>query len=191
MSEGPSRAENDQVESILLAEYSALRTEIERRCNIQWSLFALQVTTAGAIASLAIARTSNLALLLLIPLSSFMFGFRYILHDVHIDLIAQYVRESLSGRLGNNLNWDTWKKSAIADNAYRAWFSPTGWKLTHPTRLAFEGLAILALIATAVGAAYHLLTRDYAWPVIAGLTAGWLLGVAVTWVLHRAFEKRS
>ena len=34
MSEGPSRAENDQVESILLAEYSALRTEVERRCNI-------------------------------------------------------------------------------------------------------------------------------------------------------------
>jgi len=55
MGEGPSRAENDQVESILLAEYSALRTEVERRCNIQWSLFALQVTTAGAIASLAIS----------------------------------------------------------------------------------------------------------------------------------------
>ena len=72
MGEGPSRAENDQVESILLAEYSALRTEVERRCNIQWSLFALQVTTAGEIASLAISRTSNLALLLLIPLASFL-----------------------------------------------------------------------------------------------------------------------
>jgi hypothetical protein len=50
---------------IMLAEYAALRAEIERRATAQWSVFALQLASAGAIASVAISAPSNLALLLL------------------------------------------------------------------------------------------------------------------------------
>src|SRR3569623_2109612 len=69
---------------VALAEFSALRAEIERRAGVQWNVFALQVTTAGAISSVALSRATNAALLLLIPLSSYMFGSRYILHAHHI-----------------------------------------------------------------------------------------------------------
>jgi hypothetical protein len=94
-----SAAESQVDSQIMLAEYTALRAEIDRRAQVQWNVFALQVTSAGAVASLAIASASRFALLLIIPLSSYMFGSRYVLHDFHIKLIQRYIRESLSPRL--------------------------------------------------------------------------------------------
>jgi hypothetical protein len=44
----------------MLAEYSALRSEVDRRANIQWSVLALQITSAGVIASLAISRPADI-----------------------------------------------------------------------------------------------------------------------------------
>src|SRR5208283_2253138 len=41
-------------DQVMLAEYSALRSEVDRRVNLQWNVVALQVTSAGVIASLAI-----------------------------------------------------------------------------------------------------------------------------------------
>ena len=90
-----------QVEGqIMLAEYAALRSEVDRRATVQWNVLALQLTSAGVIASLAISHASEIALLLVIPLSSYMLGSRYILHDFHLKLISRYIRDSLSGRLG-------------------------------------------------------------------------------------------
>ena len=85
---------------IMLAEYAALRAEVDRRATVQWSVLALQLTSAGVIASLAIATASQIVLLLVVPLSSYMLGSRYILHDFHLKLISRYIRDSLSGRLG-------------------------------------------------------------------------------------------
>jgi hypothetical protein len=48
----------------MLAEYAALRAEAERRAGIQWNVFALQVTSAGAIAGLTLSAASGFALLL-------------------------------------------------------------------------------------------------------------------------------
>src|SRR5262249_22557881 len=97
------------VTPILLAEYSAFRAEIERRGNVQWNVFALQISSAGAISGLAISAAASYALLLVIPFSSYMLGSRYILHDFHIKLIQRYIRESLSGRLSGELHWEQWK----------------------------------------------------------------------------------
>jgi hypothetical protein len=143
----PASHEVLQIEcQIMLAEYSALRTEIDRRANVQWNVYALQLASAGAISSLAVSAASNVALLLIVPLSSYMLGSRYILHDFHIKLIQRYIRESLSGRLRGKLEWERWKRD-FADVSDRRWFKITGWTLLHPTRLAFQGIAILALIA--------------------------------------------
>ena len=103
--DGPGVSGGDsQIDSqIMLAEYSALHAEVERRAHLQWNVFALQVTSAGAISSLAISSGSNIALLLIIPLSSYMLGSRYILHDFHMKLIRKYIRESLSSRLQGQL----------------------------------------------------------------------------------------
>ena len=158
--QGASSSHGDlQIEyQIMLTEYSALRTEIDRRANVQWHVYALQLASAGAVSSLAISSASNVALLLIIPLSSYMLGSRYILHDFHIKLIQRYVRESLSGRLRGKLERERWKKE-FSDVGDRRWFSVTGWNLVHPTRLAFEGVAILALVAVLFSAARTWWTR--------------------------------
>jgi hypothetical protein len=104
-------AEAQVASRIMLAEYAALRTEVDRRATVQWNVLALQLTSAGVIASLAISRASDIALLLVIPLSSYMLGSRYILHDFHLKLISRYIRDSLSGRLGGHLAWENWKIS--------------------------------------------------------------------------------
>jgi hypothetical protein len=110
-------AEPPAASQIMLAEYAALRTEVDRRAAIQWNVLALQLTSAGVIASLAISRTSEIALLLVIPLSSYMLGSRYILHDFHLKLISRYIRDSLSGRLQGHLAWESWKISQITTEA--------------------------------------------------------------------------
>jgi hypothetical protein len=59
---------------VMLAEYAALRVEVDRRATVQWNVLALQLTSTGLIASLAISHASEIALLLVIPLSSYMLG---------------------------------------------------------------------------------------------------------------------
>jgi hypothetical protein len=178
-------------DQILLAEFTALRAEIERRTTIQWNIFALQIASAGAVGSLAIASASQTVLLLVIPLSSYMFGSRYILHDYHIKLIHKYIRDTLSVGLRGKLAWERHKEEALAHESSRGWFTATAWKLTHPTRLAFEGVAILALASVALAALYNWGNERPSWYLILAFILMWLLGVLVTYFLHRSFNQAS
>lgn len=180
----------DDVTQILLAEYAALRAEAERRTTIQWNVVALQLASAGAITSLAIAAAGNVALLLIVPLMSYMLGNRYILHDVHLKLIRRYIRDSLSTRLSGQLQWEGWRDQELAPEVARQrWFTATGWNPLHPTRLAFQGVALLALVG-ALGAGIFLwITRSPSWYVIAGFALGWLIDALATVFLHRAFDR--
>ena len=176
----------------VLADYSALRAEVERRANVQWNVFALQVASAGAIGSVALSTTSNIALLLLIPLASFMLGNRYILHDYHIKLIHRYISDSSSPRLHGNFKWEQWKSREMAPDAgKRRWFAGTGWNLLHATRLAFGGVAALALASAAVAAAYAWRTKAPEWYLVLGFAALWILGALATYSLNRSFGSSS
>lgn len=42
--------DGNPLNAVALAEYTALRSEIERRCTIQWNVVALQISSAGTIA---------------------------------------------------------------------------------------------------------------------------------------------
>ncbi len=176
---------------IMLAEYSALRTEIDRRANVQWNVYALQLASAGAISSLAISAASNVALLLIIPLASYMLGSRYILHDFHIKPVHRYVRESLSDRLRGKLQWEHWKEREFSEARDRPLFRVAGWNVAHPTRLAFQGVAILALVAVLLSAANTWWTRHPHWSLILGFAVIWILGAAVTCRLHRSFNRST
>lgn len=183
-------AEPQVASQIMLAEYAALRTEVDRRAAIQWNVLALQLTSAGVIASLAISRTSEIALLLVIPLSSYMLGSRYILHDFHLKLISRYIRDSLSGRLQGHLAWESWKISQIMTKAGpRGWLTPAAWNLLHPTRLAFEGVAWLALLTAALAAAYSWRDNTPAWGLVLGFALLWILGALSTYFLHKSFNR--
>jgi hypothetical protein len=183
-------AESQAASQIMLAEYAALRAEVDRRAAIQWNVLALQLTSAGVIASLAISRTSEIALLLVIPLSSYMLGSRYILHDFHLKLISRYICDSLSGRLQGHLAWESWKISQITTTAGpRGWLTPAAWHLLHPTRLAFEGVAWLALLTAALAAAYSWRDNTPAWGLVLGFAMLWFLGALSTYFLHKSFNR--
>ena len=159
---------------------------------MQWNVLALQLTSAGVIASLAISHASDIALLLVIPLSSYMLGSRYILHDFHLKLISRYIRDSLSGRLQGHLAWESWKVSQItADTGPRGWLAPAAWNLLHPTRLAFEGVAWLALLTAVLAAAYSWRDNAPAWGLILGFALLWILGALGTYFLHRSFNRSA
>jgi hypothetical protein len=187
-----STAEPDRTAPTKLAEFTALRAEIERRANVQWNVFALQITSAGAIAGLAISSASNSALLLLVPFSSYMFGGRYILHDFHIKLIQRYIDESLSPRLEGELQWPGWKREKTTSAAtQRPWFGVVTWRTVHPTRLAFEGVATLSLIGAAIALIYLGISAGIDWYAPAGIAVVWILGLILTWLLHRSFNRAS
>lgn len=180
----------DDVTQILLAEYAALRAETERRATTQWNVVALQLASAGAITSVAVAAAANIALLLIVPLMSYMLGHRYVLIDVHLKLIRRYIKDSLSTRLSGQLQWEGWRDQELAPVVARQrWFTATGWNPLHPTRLAFQGVALLAL-AGALGAGIFLwITRSPSWYVIAGFALGWLIDALATIFLHRSFNR--
>jgi len=185
-------AEAQAASQVMLAEYAALRTEVDRRATVQWNVLALQLTSTGVIASLVISHGSDIALLLVVPLSSYMLGSRYILHDFHLKLISRYVRESLSGRLQGHLAWESWKISQITSGAGpRGWLTPTAWNLLHPTRLAFEGIAWLALLTAALAAAYSWRDQAPAWGLILGFALLWVLGALGAYSLHRSFNRSA
>ncbi|SMD26974.1 hypothetical protein [Kibdelosporangium aridum] len=59
----------------------------------------------------------------------------------------------------------------------------------HPTRLAFQGVAVLALVG-ALGAGIFLwITRSPSWYVIAGFAVGWLIDTLATVFLHRSIVR--
>jgi hypothetical protein len=178
--------------SVLLAEYGALRAELDRRATLQWNVVALQISSAGIVVSLAISKTSLHPLLLLLPLSSYVFGSRYILHDYHIKLVERYIRRSLSRRLDGNLQWEKWKRRQTMSPRVRA-STPRAvhWNALHPTRLTFEGLAFVALVAAAVAAFVDWRATAPAWHVAAGLALWWALGVIALVALHVSFRRSS
>ncbi|MGW4527638.1 hypothetical protein [Amycolatopsis sp. NPDC004378] len=174
--------------TIMLAEYSALRSETERRSTIQWSVFALQIASAGAIISVAIASATQFVLLLVVPLSSYMLGNRYLLHDFHLKLIHRYIRDDLNPRLSGNLLWQSWRDEQLKrETEPRRWFTATGWNPGHPTQLAFAGIAALALAGALIAGIFLWATRAPAWYVVTGYGLACLVDALATLQLYRTF----
>jgi hypothetical protein len=65
------------------------------------------------------------------------------------------------------------------------------WNALHPTRLTFEGLAFVALVAAAVAAFVDWRATAPAWHVAAGLALWWALGVIALVALHVSFRRSS
>ena len=92
-----------------LAEFVALRQEVERRNNIQHALFVLQITTAGAVFSFSAASARHGGFLLIIPISSYMLCARYVDQQYGTQRAALYIKDELSGRVPGGLGWESWQ----------------------------------------------------------------------------------
>src|SRR5262245_5953103 len=126
-----------------LAEFAALRNEIDTSTKGQMQLFTVQLTVAGAIFGFVLSHRGLIALLLVVPISSYLLGARYINLESSMLLAGRYITENLSDRVPGGLGWEAWWRAQ-----HRKTEGLQGWAL--PLWLNFPGAAMLALGWSAV-----------------------------------------
>jgi hypothetical protein len=161
-----------------LAEFVALRQEIERRSTAAHTLMALQLTTAAVVFSFAAAAPSRGGLLVIIPFSSYLISTKYT-DELHFTfLAAQYITTELSPRIPGGLGWEPWLH-AHADQS----------RTQRALRLAGLWLAFPAVSgAAAVWAATYFYSSSHLSPAqVSAVTALWIASLASVpvsgWVL--------
>lgn len=119
---------------LLIAEFGALRTEILQRGNMQWSVFALQLTAAAVVFSFSLSNSSHTGFLLILPLVTWALSGRYVSQHIAIQRLGRYIREVLEPKSEGNLSWESWSKSDRS----------AMWSLTwlNPMYFAFPGVAL-------------------------------------------------
>ena len=69
---------DDITRECVLAEFTALRQEVERRRSLQHNLFVLQLTFSAAVFSFALADQKRVLLLLIVPVVTYMLCGRFV-----------------------------------------------------------------------------------------------------------------
>jgi hypothetical protein len=150
---------------IVLAEFNALRAEIIARQASAQSLLSIQLTAAGALFSLALSGAGRAAVLLVLPLITYMLAGRAVAHSYACLSIGTYIRTQLSPWVSGGLGWEQWIRS------HRS--SPKRYRGLDPQLISFPGISVLALL----GSLPYLASQT--WSVTAMiLWTAWLIGVA-------------
>lgn len=84
---------------VVLAEFSALRQEIQDRSGAANTLLNLNITATGTVAGLVLSQRVNPVLLLLLPFLSSALGLLYLDQALNIKNIGAYIKEELKPRL--------------------------------------------------------------------------------------------
>jgi hypothetical protein len=156
-----------------LAEFVALRTEIERRATIQWHVLALQITIAGAVFGFALSGGRREVLLLVIPVTTYMTFGRYITHAVFVTLISRYIHIELSPRVPGGLRWEEWR-AANASEAGLGIFTRL-----HFAGVAYPGVATLAVGAFVIAAVQTELAAGKAWVTVVAVLVMLVINVVL------------
>ena len=172
-----------------LAEFTALRQEMERRATAQSNLLTLQLTISGAIFSFALSDPARRAFLLILPISTYMLCGRYAAQHAAIAGIATYIRESLSDRVPGGLHWERWLL-----RHRRPHLPVISW--VEPLSITFPGVAVLSLAWVSPQVLAGNWSADLGTRV--GLVGLWLLGIGATvasirlvWVVRQRFWLRQ
>ncbi|SCF34978.1 hypothetical protein GA0070618_5577 [Micromonospora echinospora] len=165
----PTAAEDDGHEGPL-AEFSALRLEIQERVKAQQQMLSLQLTVSAAIFGFAISRPGMTALLLIMPFTSYLLCGRLVAQHFGTLRVAEYITAELSGRVPGGLGWEEWLRRRQPSN-------PHLLGSTLPLLLTFVATSVFALGWT-VG--YVFLRGDVDIAPRIGLAAVWTLGMAAT-----------
>jgi hypothetical protein len=108
---GSSRTSTSEVQ-FLLSEYSALRTELLKRIEMQFQLVSLAILIAGTIITFSIPKdlNSNLNLtlsLLVYPLFATFLAISWSQHDVRNRQIGIYIKDVIEAKLvGDGVGWE-------------------------------------------------------------------------------------
>lgn len=152
-----------------LAEFGALRNEIDSLWKAQMQFFTLQLTIAGASFSFVLSHSGYTALLLVVPVVSYLLAARYFNLEISILLIGRYIKDDLSDRIPGGLRWEAWWR---AQDRTREGIQ--GW--AAPLWVTFPGAAVLALAWSAVA----FTIQRPPMPTSAGLVVVWLTEILLT-----------
>jgi hypothetical protein len=84
----------------ILAEYNALRFEIQNRSNSQSHILEIHLTTLALIIGFILSYPQHLKLLILvIPIESSIFGLWYLFHKFSIEEIGDHIRTKIEPRV--------------------------------------------------------------------------------------------
>lgn len=120
-----------------LAEFGALRTEIENRAQRQQNLLTLQITAVAAIFSFALSQSRYTGILLTVPVISYLFCGRYASQHYGMARVGVYILDELSDRIPGGLHWEQW----IRTQGQRT-DRTTNW--TIPLLLTFPGSSLIS-----------------------------------------------
>jgi hypothetical protein len=153
-----------------LAEFVALRQEIERRNLVQHALFVFQLTASGAIISFALAGSGHTEFLLIIPISTYMLCARYVEQQYGIQRVARYIKDELSPRIPGGLGWETWQ---LANSRF---VRGSTIRRINALMIMFPAIGLCAVVWTTGTVFGNVLRLNAAQRV--GVVSVWLLGVA-------------
>lgn len=99
------------ISNIRVAEYSALREEIQRKVDTQFQVVSLTLLVAGTFLSLGLTGTVNHLVLLVYPIIATFLAAEWTHKSVSILLIARYIRDKYEQTEGGP-EWETWVRDA-------------------------------------------------------------------------------
>ena len=152
-----------------LAEYAALRGEMDSRAKFQQQILALQLTLVSAVFAVGLSKPVPAGILLTVPLSTYLLCGRYVGQRTALRRIARYITDELSPRVPDGLGWDAWSAANRRPERMVDWFIPL--------LIAFPGAGLLALGWT-VPVTFSSAGRA-AWQSL-GIGLVWLVGAFAT-----------
>ncbi|MEV6926404.1 hypothetical protein AB0M46_18160 [Dactylosporangium sp. NPDC051485] len=149
-----------------LAEFAALRREIDRRAVAQQQIFVLQVLSAGALFVIAFWHVSWAPWLLIVPFSSCLLCTASAAQAAAIATIIEYIRDVLEPTI-EGLGWERYRQQVPYPFPFP--------RSSHPNLLLFGEVPGLALVL-----GLKPLFLDGGEVPVPGYLAAWLVGVLVT-----------
>ncbi|MDT3396890.1 hypothetical protein RKE29_09570 [Streptomyces sp. B1866] len=156
---------------LLIVEYEQVKEEQRARIGFRDNLLYATLAAMAAVITFTLQGGGHAELLLLLPPSSVLLGWAYLVNDEKISAIGRYIREELDPRL-----------AALAPGLPRAF----GWELAHRDdrhRVSRKRLQLgVDLLMFTVAPASSLVvywTRRPMWAVLAGVSAAEAALVAV------------
>lgn len=123
-----------------LAEYNALRAEIERRSTAQQAIVALQVTALSATTALTINNGNPNLLLIMGPVSLFL-ALAWTDHHKQLGSVGRYIMEKIEPFVPG-LGWEGWIRSGGRLSKW-GYF----WRVTLQPLVIFGGSSAATLVA--------------------------------------------
>jgi len=104
--------------NVLLAEYDKIKDEQLKRISFRDNMIYVNLIVLGSIISYAVYNEARYHALLIIPWSSFILGWMYLVNDEKVSALGRYIRHDLSKTILNEVKFEN------PDTIF-------GWEIAH------------------------------------------------------------